>query len=158
MPSTHEPRSADTGPRMIDVSGKEITHRTAEAACRVVMQPATLRAVEEGRVPKGDVFATARVAAIMAAKNTPSIVPLCHPLPVEHVAVEFEMEPAGAIEITVSVNTDARTGVEMEALTACTAAALTVYDMCKMLERGIIITDVRLLRKSGGKTGDFEAE
>ena len=158
MTNVHEAGAADTGPRMVDVGGKDVTYRTARATCRVVMQPATLRAVEEGRMPKGDVFATARVAAIMAAKNTPSIVPLCHPLPVEHVAVEFETEPEGVVHVTVTVSAHARTGVEMEALTACSAAALTVYDMCKMLERGMVITDLRLLSKAGGKSGDFEAE
>jgi len=147
-----------SGPRMVDVGGKDVTHRVARATCRVVMQPATLRAVEEGRVPKGDVLATSRVAAIMAAKNTSSIVPLCHPLPVEHVDVEFETEPEGVVHVTVTVSAHARTGVEMEALTACTAAALTVYDMCKMLERGMVVTDLRLLSKSGGKSGDYEAE
>ncbi len=148
----------ETGPRMVDVGGKEMTHRVARATCRVVMRPATLRAVEEGRVPKGSVFATARVAAIMAAKNTPSIVPLCHPLPVEHVDVEFETEPEGVIRVTATARAHARTGVEMEALTACSAAGLTIYDMCKMLQQDVVITDLRLLSKSGGKSGDFEAE
>lgn len=147
-----------SGPRMVDVGGKDVTHRVARATCRVEMQPATLCAVEEGRVPKGDVFATARVAAIMAAKNTPSIVPLCHPLPVECVDVGFETERSGVIHVTVTVSAHARTGVEMEALTACSAAALTVYDMCKMIERGMVIADLRLLSKSGGKSGDFRAE
>ena len=122
------------------------------------MQPATLCAIKEGRVLKGDVFATSRVAAIMAAKNTPSIVPLCHPLPLERVDVEFETEPEGVVHVTVTVSAHARTGVEMETLTACSAAALTVYDMCKMFERGMVITDLRLLSKSGGKSGRFEAE
>ena len=156
--NSDEPDPGGSGPRMVDVGGKDVTHRVARATCRIVMQPATLRAVDDGRLPKGDVFATSRVAAIMAAKNTPSIVPLCHPLPVERVDVEFETEPEGVVHVTVTVSAHARTGVEMEALTACSAAALTVYDMCKMLERGMVITDLRLLSKSGGKSGDFEAE
>jgi len=150
--------SADTGPQMIDIGGKEVTYRKARATCRVAMQPATLRAVEEGRLPKGDVFAAARVAAVMAAKSTPAIVPLCHPLPLEHVGVEFETDPEGTVHVSVTVSAHARTGVEMEALTACAAAALTVYDMCKALEHGIVITGLRLLNKSGGKSGDFEVE
>ena len=143
---------------MIDVGDKEVTHRTAHATCRVIMQPATLLAIEEGRVPKGDVFGTARVAAIMAAKNTPSIVPLCHPLPVEHVQVELKTSSEGFVDIDVTVSAHARTGVEMEALTACSAAALTVYDMCKMVERGITVTGLRLLGKTGGKSGDYRSE
>lgn len=149
---------ADDGPVMIDVGGKDVTNRVAKAECTVTMQPATLRAVVDNRMPKGDVRATARVAGIMAAKNTSAIVPLCHPLPLDHVEVEFSIEPAGVIRITSSVGAHARTGVEMEALAACTAAALTVYDMCKMVERGIVISGLRLLSKSGGKTGDYKAK
>ncbi|MCD6287551.1 MAG: cyclic pyranopterin monophosphate synthase MoaC, partial [Candidatus Hydrogenedentes bacterium] len=105
-----------------------------------------------------DVPATARVAAVMAAKNTPSFIPLCHPLPIEHVDVEFATESSGVIRVETTVSAHARTGVEMEALTACAAAALTIYDMCKMLERGIEISGLRLLSKSGGKTGEYIAE
>jgi cyclic pyranopterin phosphate synthase len=161
MSNGEENATKDTladGARMIDVGEKDVTHRVAKCECTVKMQPATLRAVLEGRMPKGDVLATARVAAVMAAKRTPSIVPLCHPLPLDCVNIEFETDPEGVIRIIATVAAHARTGVEMEALTACAAAALTIYDMCKMVERGIVISGLRLLSKSGGKTGDYKAE
>ena len=156
--SNGEDSVLSNGPLMIDVGGKEVTHRVAKAECTVTMQPTTLRAVEDNRLPKGDVMATARVAGVMAAKNTSAIVPLCHPLPLDHVEIGFDIDPKGVIRITSTVGAHARTGVEMEALAACSAAALTVYDMCKMVERGIVISGLRLLSKSGGKTGDYVAK
>ena len=147
--------------RMVDVSDKDVTQREATARGRVVMRPATLALIVEGRLPKGDVLATARIAGIMAAKRTHDLIPLCHPLPIS--GVEVRLEPSGdsgdaAIEIEATVRVTARTGVEMEALTAVSIAALTVYDMCKAVERGMSIEDVRLVAKSGGRSGDFSAE
>jgi cyclic pyranopterin phosphate synthase len=147
--------------RMVDVSAKPETHRAATARGRIVMQPQTLALITEGRIPKGDVLAAARLAGIMAAKRTPDLIPLCHPLPIT--GVELRLTPnaegaAPAIEIEASVRTTARTGVEMEALTAVSVAALTVYDMCKSAERTMRIEDVRLVAKSGGRSGDYNAE
>lgn len=146
---------------MIDVGGKEPTLREAIAAGEITMLSKTAAAIRDGRVPKGDVLATARVAAIMAAKNTPGILPLCHPLPLDAVEVAFaQREIAGEsiIEVRVTTRATARTGVEMEALTATAAALLTIYDMCKGMDRAMTISDIRLLKKSGGKTGDFHRE
>ena len=145
--------------RMVDVSAKAETAREATARGRVVMRPETLELIVEGRVPKGDVLAVARVAGIMAAKRTPDLVPLCHPLPIA--GVELRLEPdraSSAIDIEATVRTTGRTGVEMEALTAVSVAALTIYDMCKAVERTMRIDGVRLVAKSGGKSGDFRAE
>ena len=145
--------------RMVDVSDKDVTQREATARGRVVMLPATLAQIVEGRLPKGDVLATARIAGIMAAKRTYELIPLCHPLPIS--GVEVHLEPAAdgaAVEIEATVRVTSRTGVEMEALTAVSVAALTVYDMCKAVERTMRIEDVRLVAKSGGKSGDFRAE
>jgi cyclic pyranopterin phosphate synthase len=142
--------------RMVDVGGKAVTSRVAVAGARVLMRPATLRLIVSGAVPKGDVLAVARVAGIAAAKRTAELIPLCHPLPLSHVAVEFRPDAArGALDIETSVRLAGRTGAEMEALVAASVAALTVYDMCKAVEREIEITAVRLLRKSGGKSGAF---
>ena len=142
---------------MVDVSGKAETERRATARGRVVMKPATLALIRGGQVGKGDVLGIARVAGIMAAKRTAELIPLCHPLPLS--AVTLELEPTGedAVEIAATVTTAGRTGVEMEALTAVTVAALTIYDMCKAADRGMRIEAVRLTRKSGGKSGLFEA-
>ncbi|MFT8242716.1 cyclic pyranopterin monophosphate synthase MoaC [Roseomonas sp. BN140053] len=142
---------------MVDVSGKAETERRATARGRVVMQPATLALIRGGQVGKGDVLGIARVAGIMAAKRTAELIPLCHPLPIS--AVTLELEPTGedAVEIAATVTTAGRTGVEMEALCAVTVAALTIYDMCKAADRGMRIEAVRLTRKSGGKSGLFEA-
>ncbi|GAB4316195.1 MAG: cyclic pyranopterin monophosphate synthase MoaC [Candidatus Sumerlaeia bacterium] len=140
--------------RMIDVGGKEPTAREAVAEGVIVMTPQTAEAIRAARVPKGDVLAAARVAAIMAAKRTADILPLCHPLPLDVVEVGFEL---GADRVCVMVTTraTARTGVEMEALTGAAAALLTIYDMCKGLDRAMTIGQLRLLRKTGGKTGDY---
>jgi cyclic pyranopterin monophosphate synthase len=145
--------------RMVDVSAKAETVREATARGRVAMLPETLALIVEGRMPKGDVLAVARVAGIMGAKRTPDLVPLCHPLPISGVEVVLTPDHASpAIDIEATVRTTGRTGVEMEALTAVSIAALTVYDMCKAVERGMRIEGIRLVAKSGGKSGDFRAE
>ena len=142
--------------RMVDVSAKATTAREATARGRVAMQAQTLRMIVEGRVPKGDVLATARVAGIMAAKRTAELIPLCHPLPLSAVELSFNPDHDDpAIEVEATVRTTAQTGVEMEALTAVSVAALTVYDMCKAVERTIRIDAVRLVAKSGGASGDY---
>ena len=140
---------------MVDVSGKPPSERRARAQAVVRMAPATLRAiVREGGVAKGDVLAVARIAGIQAAKRTSDLIPLCHPLPLAKVQVDFDAEEDGALAIHASCKVTGYTGVEMEALTAASVAALTVYDMCKALDRGMAI-DVRLLEKSGGRSGDW---
>lgn len=145
--------------RMVDVSAKDVTAREATARGRVVMQPSTLALIVAGQMPKGDVFATARVAGIMAAKRTHELIPLCHPLPISGVTVDLVPSAAGdGVEIEATVRVSGQTGVEMEALTAVSVAALTVYDMCKAVERGMRIEDVRLVAKSGGASGDYRAE
>jgi cyclic pyranopterin phosphate synthase len=145
--------------RMVDVSDKDVTAREATARGRVLMRTETLALIVDGEIPKGDVFATARIAGIMAAKRAHELIPLCHPLPIN--GIEVELCPdigAPAVEIEATVRTASRTGVEMEALTAVSVAALTVYDMCKAVEKTMQIADVRLVAKSGGKSGDFRAE
>ena len=139
---------------MVDVSAKPETDRSATARVRVVMQPATLAAVRAGNAAKGDVLGTARLAGIMASKRTAELIPLCHPLPIAAVSLELE---AGedAVEIVATVRTTGRTGVEMEALTAASVAALTVYDMCKAMDRGMRIEALRVVHKAGGKSGEF---
>jgi cyclic pyranopterin phosphate synthase len=142
--------------RMVDVGAKAATRREAVAAARVVMRPATLALIVAGGLPKGDVLTVARVAGIAAAKETPRLIPLCHPLLLTHVAVEFRPDvAAGVLAIETSVRLEGRTGAEMEALTAASVAALTVYDMCKAVDRDMEITDVRVLRKRGGKSGNY---
>ncbi len=144
-------------PRMVDVTAKSETAREATASGSVYMSAATLTLATSGRAAKGDVLTTARLAGIMAAKRTHELIPLCHPLPLTGIDVELTPDEArGAIDITASVRTTARTGVEMEALTAVTIAALTVYDMLKAAQKGMRISDIRLLRKTGGKSGDYE--
>ena len=140
--------------KMVDTSDKAATTRRAVASARVLMSPETVTAVQEHRTPKGDPLEAARLAGIMAAKRTAELIPLCHPLPLTHVDVQARVEDYG-IHLESSVSTHAQTGVEMEALTAVSVAALTIYDMCKALDKGIIISDVRLERKTGGKSGDF---
>jgi cyclic pyranopterin phosphate synthase len=141
---------------MVDVSAKAETEREAIAAGRVLMRPETLRLLRAGDLPKGDVLGTARVAGIMAAKRTAELIPLCHPLLLTKVAVEFEFdETSSAVEITAVVHCRGQTGVEMEALTAVSVAALTIYDMAKSVERDMIISDIRLLEKRGGKSGEW---
>ena len=144
--------------RMVDISAKAETARIAVAGARVVMQPETLARIKAGDVAKGDVLAVARLAGIMAAKRTAELIPLCHPLALSSVTVDLAcVTEQSAVEITATCKLTGRTGVEMEALTAASVAALTVYDMCKAVDRGMIVTDLRLLRKSGGKSGDYEA-
>jgi len=144
--------------RMVDVSAKGETERVAIAGGTVLMESATLDLILAGAIAKGDVLATARIAGIMAAKRTPDLIPLCHPLPLTSVAVDLACDKArSAIDITATAKILGRTGVEMEALTAVSVAALTLYDMCKAVDRGIRITDIRLLHKSGGKSGTWEA-
>ena len=144
--------------RMVDVSDKAETDRVAVAGARVVMKPETLARVQAGEIAKGDVLAAARLAGIMAAKRTSDLIPLCHPLSLTSVEVELACVPErSSVEITATCRLMGRTGVEMEALTAASVAALTIYDMCKAIDRGMTVTDLRLLRKSGGKSGDFQA-
>jgi cyclic pyranopterin monophosphate synthase len=146
---------AEGGARMVDVSAKAATERTATARARVHMQEATLRMILEGRAGKGDVLGVARLAGIMGAKRTAELIPLCHPLPITAVSVALAPAPPDAVEIAATVRTTGRTGVEMEALTAASVAALTVYDMCKAVDRGMRIEALRLVHKSGGKSGEF---
>ncbi|MDR2172805.1 MAG: cyclic pyranopterin monophosphate synthase MoaC [Burkholderiales bacterium] len=144
---------------MVDVAAKEVTLRVARAAGRITMMPTTLALVRDGSAKKGDVLGIARIAAIQASKQTAHLIPLCHPLPLTRVAVAFEIdEAASAVEIEVTAETLARTGVEMEALTATTVGLLTIYDMCKAADRSMCIGEVRLLEKKGGKSGHFKAE
>jgi cyclic pyranopterin phosphate synthase len=143
---------------MVDVADKAVTHRVARACGVIRMRAATLQLIETGTAKKGDVLGVARIAAIQAAKRTAELVPLCHPLPITRVAVEFAIEAADAqLRCTAQVETLGRTGVEMEALTAVQIGLLTVYDMCKAVDRGMVIGDVRLLEKRGGKSGDWHA-
>lgn len=145
--------------RMVDVTDKEPTERSATARALVRMRPETLALIGDGAIAKGDVLATARLAGIMAAKRTAELIPLCHPLALTAVAVEITCDPArSAVEIEASCRLAGRTGVEMEALTAAAVAALTVYDMCKAVDRGMTIADVRLVRKAGGRSGSFVAD
>jgi cyclic pyranopterin phosphate synthase len=142
--------------RMVDVSGKDVTSRTARAEGFVAMAPETLELILSGRVPKGDVLATARIAGIMAAKRTHELIPLCHALPLTEVTVEFEpsRDPPG-LAVTASAKVDAKTGVEMEALVAVSIACLTIYDMCKAADRAMSFTGIRLTEKTGGRSGTF---
>jgi cyclic pyranopterin monophosphate synthase len=143
--------------RMVDVSDKPETLREAEARARVVLSPETFTLVCDGALAKGDVLTVAQLAGIQAAKRTSDLIPLCHPIALTHVAVTLSLDEAAlTVEVAATCRTRAETGVEMEALTAAATAALTVYDMCKAVERGIRITDLRVVRKSGGKSGDFE--
>jgi cyclic pyranopterin phosphate synthase len=143
--------------RMVDVGDKDETIRTAVATGRVEMLPETVQLVREGRAAKGDVLAVAQVAAIMGAKRTPDLIPMCHPLMLTGVSVEFELQDR-AVRITARVSTRGRTGVEMEALTAVAAAGLTIYDMLKAVDRGMVISDIQLERKEGGRSGTWERE
>jgi cyclic pyranopterin phosphate synthase len=142
--------------RMVDVSDKEVTHREATARAVVSMQPETAKLISSGGMAKGDVLAVAQVAGVMAAKRTPDLIPLCHPLPITGVDMLFDLDVERArLEIRATVSVNSRTGVEMEALTAAAVAALTVYDMCKAVDRGMSIGSVELLHKAGGKSGEF---
>ncbi|MGD8366654.1 MAG: cyclic pyranopterin monophosphate synthase MoaC [Desulfobacterales bacterium] len=143
--------------KMVDVSGKETSERRAVARGAISMKPETLSRILEGEIRKGAVLETARVAGIMAAKKTAELIPLCHPLTLSHVRVDFFPQPErGRIEIEAAVRVSGPTGVEMEALTAVCTAALTVYDMCKAVDRAMVISDVLLMEKSGGKSGTFQ--
>ncbi|UCC91174.1 MAG: cyclic pyranopterin monophosphate synthase MoaC [Dehalococcoidia bacterium] len=141
-------------PQMVDVTGKPDTQREAVAKCRVRMKASSLERLKKGEMKKGDVLAVARLAGIMAAKQTPHIIPLCHPVLIGDIKIEFGLdEEDSTVEITTVVKSIGKTGVEMEALTATAVAALTIYDMCKAVDRGIQIESIRLIRKSGGKSG-----
>ncbi len=143
---------------MVDVAAKAATHRVAVAAGRIGMQAATFAVIEQGTARKGDVLGVARIAGIMAAKKTSELIPLCHPLALTRVAVDFSLDTEGSsVACTATVETVGPTGVEMEALTAVQVALLTIYDMCKAIDRGMTITDVQLLQKHGGKTGSWVA-
>ncbi len=149
----------DGRPRMVDVTGKADTARVAIAKGLVRMQPATFKLITQGGIAKGDVLSVAQVAGIMAAKKTPDLIPLCHPLLIGSVAIDFGLdEAASTIEITTTVESTGKTGVEMEALTAVAVTALTIYDMCKAVDRGIKVENIRLVRKSGGKSGTINLE
>ncbi len=142
---------------MVDVADKPVTHRRAVAGATVHMKPETLAMIVEGRAPKGDVFAVARIAGIQAAKRTSDLIPLCHPLPITKASVE--LEPGDAeVRITAVVETDGKTGIEMEALTAAAVAGLALYDMCKAVDRAMVVSDVRLIEKSGGASGHYLRE
>ncbi len=143
-------------PTMVDITGKESSLREAVASGRVYMRPETVTAIDSGGITKGNVYATAKIAGIMAAKKTGDLIPMCHPINLTGVEIDFSTNPEkGEVEITASVKTLGRTGVEMEAMTAVSVAALTIYDMCKSADREITLSDIRLLKKSGGKSGTF---
>ena len=149
--------SADGAAAMVDVSAKASTVRSATARVRVEMLPATAAVIAAGSAAKGDVLGVARLAGIMAAKRTADLIPLCHPLPIDAVSLELAVAGAG-VEISATVRTTGRTGVEMEALTAASVAALTVYDMCKAVDRGMRIDGLRVVHKDGGKSGEFRQD
>ena len=142
--------------RMVDIGGKAETRRVAVASGFIAMSPAALAAIRDGEVPKGDVLATARIAGIMAAKKCAELIPLCHPLALDSVTLDFALEETG-VRVTASASLSGRTGVEMEAMTATSIALLTIYDMAKAIDKAMVIGEVRLLSKSGGKSGDWKA-
>ena len=144
--------------RMVDVGEKQITRRTAAAQAVITMQPQTLQTILDGAMPKGDVFSCARIAGIMAAKRAADLIPMCHPLPIDSVEVELTPLPPDRVRITSTLRCTYKTGVEMEALTAASVAALTVYDMCKAVDRGMRIDEVMLLHKTGGKSGTYHRD
>ena len=142
---------------MVDVGGKEVTERVATAKGSVLMQPETIALIRQGGIKKGDVLSVARLAGIMGAKKTPDLIPLCHPLALTSVSVDLTVDPdRNAVDITATCKLSGKTGVEMEALTAVSVAALTVYDMCKAVDKGMRLSDIRLVHKSGGKSGTYE--
>jgi len=152
---THFNQNGDA--HMVDVGAKNITHRRAIASGRILMQPETLRLIEQGGHKKGDVLGIARIAAIMAAKKTADLIPLCHPLALTHIDIQFTTDTSKhCVFCTSTVETDGKTGVEMEALTAVQVALLTIYDMCKAVDRGMTMTEIRLEEKSGGKSGHWQ--
>jgi cyclic pyranopterin monophosphate synthase len=142
---------------MVDVSDKDVTTRSATAKARVMAAAETITIITSGTAKKGDVLATARIAGIMAAKKTSDIIPLCHPLMISKVTIDFEIE-GDQIDVEATVKVEGKTGVEMEALTACSVACLTIYDMLKAVDRGMIITNLRVVEKTGGKSGTFKAD
>ncbi|AZI37965.1 molybdenum cofactor biosynthesis protein C [Caenibius tardaugens NBRC 16725] len=142
--------------RMVDIGGKQATKRQAVASGRIRMNPQALAAIRDGDAPKGDVLAAARIAGIMAAKKTGDLIPLCHPLALDAVTLDFAFED-GALRVTATASLTGKTGVEMEAMTATSIALLTIYDMTKALDKGMIVDEIRLLSKSGGKSGDWTA-
>ena len=144
--------------RMVDVSAKAVTEREAVARGTVQMQAQTLELIRSGQIAKGEVLAVARVAGIQAAKRTAELIPLCHPLPVEVAGVDFVARDPGVLEIEARVKVSGKTGVEMEALVAVSAAALTIYDMCKAVDRGMVIGDIRLMEKRGGRSGEWRRD
>ncbi|MHB8829466.1 MAG: cyclic pyranopterin monophosphate synthase MoaC [Syntrophales bacterium] len=142
--------------RMVDVTSKPVTHRQATARGRVLMRPETAALIQEGGLPKGDVFSTARIAGIMAAKKTPDLIPMCHPLEMTAIELSFSIDiSAGEVVIEAKAGMVGRTGIEMEAMTAVSVAALTIYDMCKAVDREMVLTDIKLISKEGGKSGVF---
>ncbi len=143
---------------MVDISQKDVTERVAVASAAVRMKPETLRLIQQGEIKKGDVFAVARIAGIMAAKRTADLIPLCHPIPISQAAIELTVQEPDTVLILATVKTAYQTGIEMEALTAASVAALTIYDMCKAVDRGMEIIGVRLESKSGGKSGSYRRE
>lgn len=149
--------NADGEAQMVDISAKSVSQRIATAAAVLKMAPKTLAMIVDGKIPKGDVFAVARVAGIQAAKRTSDLIPLCHPLALTNVGIEFESRNDDELHIRSTASVNGQTGVEMEALTAATVAALTVYDMCKAVQKDIKIADICLLSKSGGKSGAWQA-
>jgi cyclic pyranopterin phosphate synthase len=150
---------ADGAARMVDVSGKAVTTRSATAVGEVRMEAATLQAILSGNAAKGDVIATARIAGIMAAKRTSDLIPLCHPLAIAKVTLDIEADQSlPGLRVAATVKVEGKTGVEMEALTAASVACLTIYDMAKALEKGMVISSLRLLEKTGGKSGDWMAD
>ena len=157
MPKDFSHLDETGGISMVHVGAKKVTQREAVAAATVRMSPATLKKLIERALPKGDVLTTAKIAGVLAAKQTPSLIPLAHPLALESVDVTFDIDAAaGTIEVRSIVRCEGKTGVEMEAMTACAVAALTIYDMCKSAEKGIVIDALQLVRKSGGKSGTWE--
>jgi len=141
---------------MVDVSDKDVTERSATAVGSVIVAPATMKLIQDGAVKKGDVLSVARLAGIMGAKKTPELIPLCHPLALNAIDVDLTLDPArNAVDITATCRVSGRTGVEMEAMTAVAIAALTIYDMCKAVDRGIRLTEIRLTAKSGGRSGGW---
>lgn len=142
--------------RMVDVGSKEITERVAVAHARVIMKPDTLKAILDARLAKGNAFEVARVAGILAAKQTSSLIPMCHPLNINSIKIDYSNNGTDAIDVYAEVKAHGRTGVEMEALTAAAICSLTIYDMTKSIDKNIVISDIHLVKKSGGKSGDFQ--
>ncbi|MBS6546381.1 MAG: cyclic pyranopterin monophosphate synthase MoaC [Butyricicoccus pullicaecorum] len=156
MPLTHLDETGAA--HMVDVGKKEVTQRSAQAQAVLTMKPETLKMIVEGTMPKGDVFACARIAGIMAAKRTSDLIPMCHPLPIDGVEVAIRAISETEVRIVSTLRCTHKTGIEMEALTAASVAALTIYDMCKAVDRGMRIDQILLLHKAGGKSGTYEYE